>query len=262
MANNADQKYQNSKIESEDKQPEKESSSWWKFLAFAIPAYTYFFGYCSKKYYLEGLGFDSPEISGEPGSVYEFAFNSFIFINSESLKNAWPMYIKSLEEGWVDFTVISLLAGLVLYAFSRLALWYSRHPKKTTKDEHKATKQKTFWISVAVTLGSFIANLAMIPAVILGMTLISIMFLPAPLIGYAMASNEINNFTFTPKPTSLIEPCATVSISKGESKIGNILHTDANFLYIFTKEGAEAIPLEKIKTRLRPINKTYSNNEK
>lgn len=99
-------------------------------------------------------------------------------------------------------------------------------------------------------------------AVIFGMTLTSIIFLPAPIIGYAMASNEINNFTCTPKPTSLIEPCATVSIDEGEPKIGNILHTDSTFLYIFTKDGAEAIPLEKIKSRLRPINKKYSNNQK
>jgi uncharacterized membrane protein len=251
-------KHQNSEIESNVNQPTKESSSWWKFLVVAIPAYTYFFGYCSKKYYLEGLGFDSPEISGEPGSIYEFAFNSFMFLNSESLKNAWPMYIKSLEEGWIQFTIMSLLAGLVLYVFSRLAIWYSRRPKNPTKDKHEEIKQKTFWVSVAVTIGSFIANLAMIPAVILGMTLVSMMFLPAPLIGYAMASNEINDFTCIPKSTSLIEPCATVSIDEGESKVGNILHTDSNFLYIFTKDGAEAIPLENIKHRLRPLNKTYS----
>lgn len=261
MTNNTRPKNQKSEIETEDNQLAKYSSSWWKFLAVAVPAYIYFFGYCSKKYYLEGLGFDSPEISGEPGSVYEFAFNSFIFLNSESLKNAWPMYIKSVEEGWMQFTIMSLLAGLALYVFSRLALWYSKKPKNPAKEKHEEKTQKIIWISVAVTTGSFIANLAMIPAVILGMTLVSMLFLPAPLIGYAMASNEIKDFTCTPRSTSLIEPCATVSIVEGESKIGNILHTDSNFLYIFTKDGAEAIPLAKIESRLRPINKTYKNNE-
>lgn len=258
MTDSTNQNTQSSGTESEINQPAKESSSWWKFLAVAIPAYTYFFGYCSKKYYLEGLGFDSPDISGEPGSVYEFAFNSFIFLNSESLKNAWPMYIKSLKEGWMQFTIVSLLTGIALYIFSRLALWYLKRQKKPVKDKHDKIKQKTLWISVAVTIGSFIANLAMIPTVIFGMTLISMVFLPAPLIGYAMASNEINNFTCTPKSTSLIEPCATVAINEGEPKTGKILHTDSNFLYIFTKEGAETIPLEAIKYRLRPLNKTYS----
>lgn len=258
MANNAKHKNQNSDIESGVSQPETESFSWWKFLAVAVPPFTYFFGYCAKKYYLEGLGFDSPEISGEPGAVYEFAFDSLMFINSESLRNAWPMYTKSLEEGWVQFTAMSLFAGIVLYIFSRLALWYSRRPKKPSKDKYEETKQKTFWISIAVTIGSFVANLAMIPAVILGMTLVSMMFLPAPLIGYAMASKRINDFTCAPKSTSLIAPCAIISIDEGESKVGNILHADSHFLYIFTKEGAEAIPMEKIKHRLRPINKTYS----
>lgn len=260
MTNTTGPKNQKSAIETEDNQSAKDSSSWWKFLAIAVPAYTYFFGYCSKKYYLEGLGFDSPEISGEPGPIYEFAFNGFMYINSESLKNAWPMYIKSLEEGWIQFTIMSIFAGIFLYAFSRLLLWYSKRPKKQIKDKYEETKQKTLWISFWVAVGSFIANLAMIPAVILGMTLISIMFLPAPLIGYAMASNEINDFTCVPRSTSPIEPCATVSIAEGESKVGNILHTDSNFLYIFTKDGAEAIPLEKIESRLRPINKTYNNN--
>jgi hypothetical protein len=251
-------KLQNPEPKPAPSQPENKSSSGWKFLAVAIPAYTYFFGYCSKKYYLEGLGFDSPEISGEPGPIYEFAFNSFIFVNSESLKNAWPMYIKSLEEGWVQFVIMSFAAGIALYGFSRFLLWYSERPKKPEQEKYEEKKQKTLWISIGVTVGSFIANLAVIPAVILGMTLISILFLPAPVIGYAMASKEINEFTCAPESTSLIEPCATVSLREGSPLTGKILHADSNFLYVFTENGAEAIPMEDIKRRLRAKNKTYS----
>lgn|GEM_PF-4416600 len=155
---------------------------------------------------------------------------------------------------------MSFLAGLALYGFGRAALWYSRRPKKSAKNESEKIKQKTLWISVAVTLGSFVANLAMIPAVIIGMTLISIIFLPAPIIGFVMANEEIKDFTCIPKSTSLIEQCATVTLDEGAPKIGRILHADSHFLYIFTQSGAETIPLDKIKHRLRSMNKKYSKD--
>jgi hypothetical protein len=39
----------------------KKEYKFWKFLLWSIPAYTYFFGYVSQTYYLEGLGFDEAD---------------------------------------------------------------------------------------------------------------------------------------------------------------------------------------------------------
>jgi|GEM_PF-4152175 len=57
MAGNIKQKQENPEIKSDLNQLEKKSTSWWKFLVIAIPAYTYFFWLLFKKILFRGIRF-------------------------------------------------------------------------------------------------------------------------------------------------------------------------------------------------------------
>jgi hypothetical protein len=256
-----------SKSKSETKQnitkptEEKRESKFWKFLFWSIPAYTYFFGYASHLYYLEGLGFDEAEAPGEPGAVYSFAFNSFFYMNNAALKTAWPKYFETLSSNLWTNAMYALIAGILLYLLAKLfnSLFKREKEKKEKKENEKEIKKEKPLLSFTAfaTVFSFAVHIASVPIIIIGMTLITMLFIPAPLVGLAMAEKEILEFTCEPPKESKAKllPCTTLFLSGGMSITGDIKHKDSNYIYIYTTNGAESVPIEKIESRIRPAAK-------
>jgi len=234
---------------------EKKESKLWKFLLWSIPAYTYFFGYVSQSYYLEGLGFDEAEVSGDPGPTYRFAFNSFFYINSAVLKTAWPKYFEALNSNWWKAALIALGAGMVLYVLVKLSsYWQSRSNTKEKKNKEKNNERKhPFLFSMLTAVVSYILHILSVPMIIVGMTLITVIFIPAPLVGLAMAEKEIKDFKCEHPADSKekLLPCTTLLLSDGTNITGNIKHKDSDFIYIYTGDGPESVPIDKIERRIR-----------
>jgi hypothetical protein len=230
------------------------SSRWWAFWVFAIPAYSYFFGYCSKKYYLEALGFDAADISAEPGAIYEFAFNSLLFSSGEALDTILPTFINQVTDLWYLVFGLPLVIGVISH-------FIVVHIQKNKDDESKKKQndakpgkeknpKKVIWL---LSFGAMGANLLFGPIIIFVMLAISLLFLPPAVIGIAMAKVEIADFGCDPKPNSklLISRCTTLVLDNERIKIGNIYHKDSDFVYIFTDLGPESIPIDRIKSRYR-----------
>lgn len=223
----------------------------WKYVLLSLPAYTYFFGYNAKKFFLEGLGFESPEISGEPGPVYESAFNGLIYINNQAIEDAWPEYAQSLEENLLIYSITALGVSVTLYITAKLAK-FARMKREERANPHIAEPgPKPVAISLIAGLGTLAFNVAILPFVILAMSALSITLLPAAAVGISMAKEEISSFNCETPENALISACTTLQLTDKSTRLGRIYHKDSEYLYIFTASGAEAIPLNKVETRLR-----------
>ncbi|HTF94568.1 MAG TPA: hypothetical protein VL995_00415 [Cellvibrio sp.] len=239
------------KENNQDNNVEKsEMSSFWKFFAVIAPAYTYFFGYTSKKYYLEALGFSNPSISSEPGSVYESAMNSFFYLTGISYENAWPIFWGGLKESWTYILIAALLAGGIFYFF--FDFFFTDKAKEKQKQKNRADRAK---ITFKITAFSVLANILSFPILFVFMALICMVLYPAPIIGRAMASSELIEFyeqkcMTTEKYKSIIMPCTTLIIEDGQ-RIGVVKHQDEDFIYLLTEEGPYAVPKDTIKSQQR-----------
>lgn len=233
----------------------KSGFNWLAFWAFTIPAYTYFFGYNAKSYYLDFLGFDVAEASSDPGEVYHFAFNSLLFINYKSYQNVIPFYKSGLLGNGIYYLCMTIAVVVVSYLTFKYV--QKRNAEASNDDDSKSSKPKEkkkpipAWLASAyVGIGYILTNILAAPLIVLILTVIAIFFSPAPIVGFALAKYHKENFEceFVTKNPTDIPSCTKLILNDGSIKTGDIVHKDAQYIHLYTAKGPVSLSLNEVKS--------------
>jgi hypothetical protein len=243
----------------------KSGSKWLAFWAFTIPAYTYFYGYNAKVYFLNSMGFDVAEMSSDAGEVYHFAFESLLFVTYMSSENALAIFKAAFLSNWHFYLPMTIVVVIGSYlAFKYANKKYGQQSVSEVEDSVKSKKTRKPFPPILASLLSGMAyvliNALAAPIIILLLIFLAIIFSPAPIIGKAMASYQKENFKciYEPKKPTDIPSCTTIELKKGAPIIGAIFHRDSQYLHIYTSLGPLALPIDEVKKvqRFRPGSET------
>lgn len=243
----------------------KSGFNWLAFWAFTIPAYTYFYGYNAKVYFLNSMGFDVAEISSDAGEVYHFAFEGLLFITYMSAENALAIFKAAFLSNWHFYLPMTIVVVIGSYfAFIYVNKKYGEQSVSEVEGSVKSKKTRKPFPPILASLLSGVAyvliNALAAPIIILLLIFLTIVFSPAPIIGKAMASYQKENFEciYEPKKLTDIPSCTTIELKQGEPITGAIFHKDSQYLHIYTSQGPLTLPIDEVRKvhRLRPNSAT------
>jgi hypothetical protein len=226
----------------------KSSFNWWAFWGVAVSAYTYFFGYNSKLYYLNYLGFDAAEISADPGAVYHFAFSGLLFINYKLPEDAFSIYLKLVFDDYIYHLLMFFLVCISSYFILRLVKNRVEEKKsKSKKSNSPENKIRPSITSFIIGLGYLGLNALAAPLVVFFMILISVIFSPALYVGKAMASHDRAHLNCNNDGSNIkgLPACNTL-IMANSVEAGRIIHRDSQYIYLYTDSGPLSVPLGQV----------------
>lgn len=250
----------------------KNTTSWKTLILIILPGCIYFFGYSSRVYFLNAVGFSSPSIPIDVGSAYLHAYHGLIFTANLALSDFTTKYINQIHEGWLTTFTASLIMGVAIII---IGLWLVRNSKKETrksnpkdkslsKSERPVTIKKLFLLSgtgiAAVNLLTFLL-LPIFVAILILPTLFLI--IPAAL-GARMGTEEIKSFSCKQDQNDRYLPCATIEFRDKTQLTGRIYLRNEGIIYVRTTEAAMEIPESDVtkvfRTDLKTSNISPSTN--
>lgn len=236
---------------SEEAPVQKSSSFSWKKLALILsPGCIYFFGYCSFRYYLDGIGFSSPQIPFGVGSTYLHAFHCLLFTTDLAVSDFQTTYLKQINDGWLTTFVISAITSVVIM----LVGWGVIKNRKNSGEDSISKKQRTdlpnskftmknvFILSGAGILSINFLTFLMLPLLVAILILPTVVLIVPAVLGSKMAADEVKNFSCKRIENRRYLPCATIELRDKSQITGRIYLRNEGVIYVRTAEAAIEIP--------------------
>jgi hypothetical protein len=160
----------------------KSGSKWLAFWAFTIPAYTYFYGYNAKVYFLNSMGFDVAEMSSDAGEVYHFAFENLLFVTYMSSENALAIFKAAFLSNWhfyLPMTIVVVIGSYLAFKYAN-----KKYGQQSVSEVEYSVKSKKTRKPFPPILASLLSGMAYVlinalaaPIIILLLIFLAIIFL-------------------------------------------------------------------------------------